>query len=131
MNDRPDTAIGFIGFGEAGSAIARGIREAGAPAVAADQVHGGRVATVKPGTRDRERRPFPMAQPQDIHVECHRGIHIRGADGVMVQRPQGHDPPPFCIGPPAPIPVFALAAAVTFTIMRPTARVNAVLSAGG
>ena len=43
-------------------------------AVAADQVHGGRVATVKPGTRDRERRPFPMAQPQDIHVERHRGI---------------------------------------------------------
>ncbi|MFQ5618661.1 MAG: DUF1932 domain-containing protein [Rhodospirillales bacterium] len=38
MNDRPNTAIGFIGFGEAGSAIARGIRQAGAPAVAAYDV---------------------------------------------------------------------------------------------
>lgn len=38
MNDKPDAAIGFIGFGEAGSAIAKGIREAGAPAVAAYDV---------------------------------------------------------------------------------------------
>ncbi len=38
MNDKPDGAIGFIGFGEAGSAIARGLREAGAPAVAAYDV---------------------------------------------------------------------------------------------
>ena len=38
MNDKPDAAIGFIGFGEAGSAIARGIRAAGAPTVAAYDV---------------------------------------------------------------------------------------------
>ncbi len=38
MNDRPDAAIGFIGFGEAGSAIAKGLRQAGAPAVAAYDV---------------------------------------------------------------------------------------------
>ena len=38
MNDKPDAAIGFIGFGEAGSAIAKGIRQAGAPAVAAYDV---------------------------------------------------------------------------------------------
>jgi len=38
VNDKPDAAIGFIGFGEAGSAIAKGIRQAGAPAVAAYDV---------------------------------------------------------------------------------------------
>lgn len=38
MNDKPDAGIGFIGFGEAGSAIAKGLREAGAPAVAAYDV---------------------------------------------------------------------------------------------
>ncbi len=38
MNDKPNGAIGFIGFGEAGSAIAKGIREAGAPEVVAYDV---------------------------------------------------------------------------------------------
>ena len=38
MNDKPDAPIGFIGFGAAGSAIAKGLRQAGAPAVAAYDV---------------------------------------------------------------------------------------------